>query len=107
KHHIHKVKERYQMMHQEKLHNLTQPLIAKYHRTFGSMSLDMLESHIAEGDLMDLEEQEQDSNEIKRTEEEEIDEGNSSKEREKEADQNHQHFRSWMFRTRKKVVAKA
>ncbi|KAG6913828.1 hypothetical protein DXG01_004061 [Tephrocybe rancida] len=106
---IHKVVEKYQMMHREKMRDLMRPWLMKYQKKYGTASLEVLEAQVAEEDweeLDDNEEGEEDSEDATQAEEVDQSVGNAEQVKMKQI-QTTKHFRSWMLKARKKVSQKA
>ncbi|KAG6839182.1 hypothetical protein C0991_005155, partial [Blastosporella zonata] len=96
---IHKVIEKYQMMYRDKIRDLMKPKLLKYHKKYGTASVDVLETQIAEVDW-DSEDKEGDQN---GDEGEKEVEGLDETERRKQI-KTSKHFKLWVLKTRKAVA---
>ncbi|KAG6905530.1 hypothetical protein DXG01_002198 [Tephrocybe rancida] len=107
--HIHKVIEKYQMMPCKKMRDLMRPWVVKYHKKYGTASLELLEAQVAEEDWEELENSEEvGENGEDATQEEEMDLCVDGAEQAKVKQiKTTKHFKSWMLKARNKVAKRA
>ncbi|KAG6915878.1 hypothetical protein DXG01_009455 [Tephrocybe rancida] len=106
---IHKVVEKYQIMHCEKMRDLMRPWVVKYHKKYGTASLELLEVQVAEEDWEEPEnnkEGEEDSEDAIQEEEMDlcVDDAKQAKMKQIKTTK---YFKSWMLKARNKVAKRA
>ncbi|KAG6916383.1 hypothetical protein DXG01_007056 [Tephrocybe rancida] len=100
---VHKVIEKYQMMHHKKICSLLEPWIIRYHKKYGMTSLDVLEAQYTEEDWEELDDDNEDNTQAEDVDTH-VDGADTARIKQIKTTR---HFRSYMLQARSIVAQKA